>query len=170
MGSNKAYRTESLALAGQLHQHGIGLVYGGGNIGLMGVVADEMLRLGCKVTGVIPKKLVDLEVAHEGLTELMVVDSMLERKARMMDNSDAFIVLPGGSGTLDEFFEVFTFRQLGYSTKPLALLNVDGFYDPLLTLLEHLTGLGFLDRKHPDSLIISNTSADILEKILDHET
>lgn len=166
MGRKKSYREVSLSLAHQLNQHGIGLVYGGGNIGLMGILADEMLKLGSEVVGVIPKKLVDLEVAHTGLTELLIVDSMMERKARMMELSDAFIMLPGGTGTLDEFFEVLTFKQLGYSAKPIALLNVDFFYDPLLQLLEHVIDQQFLDRKHTESLIISDTPSELMEKII----
>ena len=170
LGKKTPFRNESLALAGHFHRHGIGLVYGGGNIGLMGILADEMLKLGGEVIGVIPKKLVALEVAHTGLTELLIVDSMLERKARMMELSDAFVILPGGTGTLDEFFEVFTYKQLGYHAKPIAILNVSGFYDPLLELLENLSAQGFLDRKHPDALIVSETLAEMMEKILLNDT
>lgn len=166
LGRNLLYRQDSLVLARLMHKHGIGLVYGGGNIGLMGILADEILRLGGEVIGVIPKKLVDLEVAHTGLTQLLIVDSMLERKTRMMELSDAFVILPGGMGTLDELFEVLTYKQLGYHKKSIALLNANGFYDPFLTLLKNLTAEGFLKQKHLESLIISDTPDELIVKIL----
>jgi uncharacterized protein (TIGR00730 family) len=120
------------------------LVYGGGNVGLMGVLADAALANGGEVIGVIPRQLVQWEVAHQGLTRLDVVESMHERKARMFDLSDAFVALPGGFGTLDEMFEMLTWRQLGFGDKPCALLDVDGFYSPLVDMMDRMVDRGFV--------------------------
>jgi uncharacterized protein (TIGR00730 family) len=166
MGNMLIYQEASLELARILHQNGIGLVYGGGNIGLMGILADEMLKLGSEVTGVIPKKLVDFEVAHTGLTHLYIVDTMQERKTMMMKLSDAFIIMPGGIGTLDEFFEVLTYKQLGYHAKTIAVLNINGFYDTLIDLLDNLIDQGFLNRQHTESIIIKDSPSDLVEEII----
>jgi uncharacterized protein (TIGR00730 family) len=131
-----------------LAERGLGLVYGGGNVGLMGELADAALAAGGEVIGVIPEALVRWEVAHAGLTDLQVVASMHERKARMAELSDAFIALPGGFGTFEEFCEVLTWSQLGLHTKPCALLNVDGYYDPLLALFDHAVEERFLRPEH----------------------
>ena len=128
-GSKPIYTERAIALGTELAKRGLGLVYGGGNVGLMGVVADAVLAAGGEVIGVIPEQLVNWEVAHKGVTKLEVVGSMHERKARMFDLSDGFIALPGGFGTLDEMFEMLTWRQLGIGDKPCAFLDVDGFYD-----------------------------------------
>src|SRR5262249_45254525 len=128
----------------QLVSHGMGLVYGGGNVGLMGVLADAVLEGGGQVIGVIPNQLVARELAHRGLTQLITVESMHERKARMADLADGFLALPGGIGTMDEFFEAYTWLQLGFHKKPVAVLNVSGFFDPLLDLLRKMTLEGFL--------------------------
>src|SRR5687768_3375935 len=136
-GSNPAYRHVADGLGRAIARSGRRLVYGGGNVGLMGVVADAALADGGEVTGVIPRHLVEREVAHAGLSELRVVDSMHQRKQSMADLSDAFIVLPGGLGTLEEFFEVWTWGQLGLHRKPYGLLNVAAYFDPLLTFLDH---------------------------------
>lgn len=122
----------------------LGLVYGGGNVGLMGVVADAVMQSGGEVIGVIPQALVDRELAHGSVTELIVVRSMHERKARMASLSDAFIALPGGFGTFEEFCEIVTWAQLGMHRKPCALLNVEGYYDPLLTLFDRAVSEGFV--------------------------
>jgi uncharacterized protein (TIGR00730 family) len=132
------------ALAGA----GIGLVYGGGRVGLMGALADAALAAGGEVIGVIPEALVAWEVAHQGLSDLRVVGSMHERKALMADLADAFIAMPGGYGTLEELCEVLTWSQLGLHRKPCGLLNVEGYYDPLLALLDHAVAEGFLRREH----------------------
>jgi len=162
-GIKPVYREECLKLAAGLCSRRIGLVYGGGNIGLMGIIADEMLRLRGEVIGVIPQKMVDIELAHTGLTELHIVGSMHERKALMAQLSDGFIALPGGIGTLDELFEVFTWRQLGYHHKPLGILNVDGYYDLLLLFLKTISADGFLKKEQLEALVIRGNSAELIE-------
>ena len=146
-GAKPIYTERAIALGTELAKRGLGLVYGGGNVGLMGVVADAVLAAGGEVIGVIPEQLVNWEVAHKGVTKLEVVGSMHERKARMFDLSDGFIALPGGFGTLDEMFEMLTWRQLGIGDKPCAFLDVDGFYEPLITMLDRMVSERFL---HPD--------------------
>ncbi|HSR66069.1 MAG TPA: TIGR00730 family Rossman fold protein [Xanthomonadaceae bacterium] len=146
-GAKPAYAERAALLGARLAREGLALVYGGGNVGLMGIVADAALAAGGEVVGVIPEQLVGWEVAHAGLGRLEVVGSMHERKARMFDLSDAFIALPGGFGTLDEMFEMLTWRQLGLGDKPCAFLDVDGYYAPLAAMLDHMVGERFL---HPD--------------------
>lgn len=128
------------------------MVYGGGNVGLMGIVADAVLAGGGEVTGVIPQQLVDMEVAHRGVTQLQIVGSMHERKARMFDLSDGFIALPGGFGTLDEMFEMLTWRQLGLGDKPCAFLDVDGFFEPLIAMMDRMVEERFLHAEQRDDL------------------
>jgi uncharacterized protein (TIGR00730 family) len=146
-GSKPVYAERAMALGDRIAKEGLALVYGGGNVGLMGIVADAVLQAGGEVAGVIPQQLVDWEVAHRGVTRLEIVGSMHERKARMFDLSDAFVALPGGFGTLDEMFEMLTWRQLGLGDKPCAFLDVDGFFDPLMTMLDRMVAERFL---HPD--------------------
>lgn len=146
-GSKPAYTERAMALGMRLARDGLALVYGGGNVGLMGVVADAVLEAGGEVVGVIPQQLVDWEVAHRGVTRLEVVDSMHARKARMFDLADAFVALPGGFGTLDEMFEMLTWRQLGLGDKPCAFLDVDGFYAPLMAMVDRMVAERFL---HPE--------------------
>ena len=146
-GSKPAYTERAIALGDRLAREGIRLVYGGGNVGLMGIVANAVLEAGGEVTGVIPQPLADWEVAHRGLTALQVVGSMHERKMRMFDLSDGFVALPGGFGTLDEMFEMLTWRQLGIGDKPCAFLDVDGFYAPLIGMIDRMVEERFL---HPD--------------------
>ena len=143
-GSKPAYSERAIALGTRLAKENLTLVYGGGNVGLMGTVADAVLAAGGEVVGVIPQQLVDWEVAHRGLTKLEVVDSMHERKARMFDLADAFVALPGGFGTLDEMFEMLTWRQLGLGDKPCAFLDVDGFYAPLIAMMDRMVDERFL--------------------------
>lgn len=143
-GNDAIYAERARALGARLANENLTLVYGGGNVGLMGVVADAALDAGGKVTGVIPEQLVQWEVAHRGLTTLEVVADMHTRKARMFDLSDGFVALPGGFGTLDEMFEMLTWRQLGLGNKPCAFLDVDGFYTPLITMMDHMVDAGFL--------------------------
>ena len=140
---------------------GLGLVYGAGNIGLMGVLADAVLAGGGRAVGVIPEKLVDRELAHDGLNELLVVETMHERMAKMHELSDAYISLPGGIGTREEFFEAVTWRQLDYHAKPIALLNVDGFYDGIEQFFEKMITTGFLRPKHSE-LFFSETDPNRL--------
>jgi uncharacterized protein (TIGR00730 family) len=164
-GSNAGIRSEygiaAQELATVLARRGLGLVYGGGKVGLMGMLADSMLEVGGEVIGVIPQSLVAKEVAHHDVTELRVVDTMHQRKALMNDLSDAFIALPGGFGTLEEFFEILTWSQLGIHGKPSGLLNVSGYYDSLLAMLDHAVSERFLRPAHRE-LVIADIDADAL--------
>ena len=146
-GSKPVYTERAIAFGTRIAKEGLALVYGGGNVGLMGVVADAVLEAGGEVIGVIPEQLVNWEVAHKGVTRLEVVANMHERKARMFDLADGFVALPGGFGTLDEMFEMLTWRQLGIADKPCAFLDVDGFYAPLLAMMDRMVEERFL---HPD--------------------
>ena len=146
-GARPAYADKAVQLGDRLAREGLAVVYGGGNVGLMGIVADAALAAGGEVIGVIPQQLVGWEVAHQGLTRLDIVANMHERKARMFDLSDGFIALPGGFGTLDEMFEMLTWRQLGLGDKPCAFLDVDGFYAPLIAMMDRMVEERFL---HPD--------------------
>ncbi len=154
---------ETLGLA--LAARGATLVYGGASIGLMGTVADAALSAGGKVVGVIPKGLLRKEVAHAGLTELHVVDTMHVRKALMAERSDAFVALPGGYGTLDELCEILTWAQLQIHRKPMALLNVAGYFDKLLGFFDHATTTGLLRAPHRQMLLVGESAADVLEKV-----
>ena len=161
LGSKPIYRETAKSVGQLIAQQQLRLVYGGGNIGLMGVVADAVLEHGGEVVGVIPGHLQEKEVGHAGLTELHVVSTMHERKALMANLSDAFIALPGGFGTFEEFCEILTWAQLDLHRKPCGLLNVDGFYDPLLTLFDRAVDDGFL-RPEYRSMVLTATDADEL--------
>jgi hypothetical protein len=160
-GSRPEYEAAARAFGTLLAERGIGLVYGGGHLGLMGVIADAALAAGGEVVGVIPQKLVEWEVAHPGLTELHVVASMHERKQMMADLADAFVALPGGIGTMEELFEVWAWLHLGYHQKPCALLNVAGFYDPLITFLDRMVDEGFL-KTGTREMLLTGTDAERL--------
>ena len=149
-GGKAAYAARAAALGMRIANEGMAMVYGGGNVGLMGIAADAALAAGGEVIGVIPEQLVGWEVAHRGVTRLEVVANMHERKARMFDLSDAFVAMPGGFGTLDEMFEMLTWRQLGLGDKPCAFLDVEGFYVPLLAMLDRMVEERFLhaDQRH----------------------
>ncbi len=149
-GNKPIYAERAKALGTRIASEGLQLVYGGGNVGLMGIVADAVLTNGGEVVGVIPEQLVQWEVAHKGITRLEVVANMHERKARMFDLADAFVALPGGFGTLDEMFEMLTWRQLGLGQKPCAFLDVDGFYAPLMGMIDRMVEERFLhaDQRH----------------------
>jgi uncharacterized protein (TIGR00730 family) len=147
-GTREIYARSARDLGRALTKRNIGLVFGGGHIGRMGILADAVLQAGGQTWGVIPQALVDKELAHTGLTELHVVKTMHERKALMADLADAFIALPGGVGTADEFFEILTWRQLGIHSKPIGILNVNGFFDHLLAWLDHASSEGFLLKDH----------------------
>lgn len=146
-GAGNAYQLAARALGDSIARRGLRLVYGGGSVGLMRIVADAALEVGGEVIGVIPQQLVDLEVAHHGLTGLEVVDSMHTRKQRMFELGDAFIALPGGFGTLDEMFEMLTWRQLGLGRKPCAFLDVNGYWTPLMAMIDRMVEERFL---HPE--------------------
>lgn len=144
-GTLPTYRDQAARLGALCGQQGIEVVYGGGHVGLMGVVADAAMAAGGRVSGLIPERLLQREVGHRDITDLIVTDSMSNRKDQMVEKSDAFAVLPGGLGTLDELFEVLTLRQLGYHRKPTVLINVDGFWDPLEALIRQVVDKGFAD-------------------------
>jgi len=164
-GARSEYAEAARALATVLAERKMGIVYGGGNVGLMGVLADAALEHGGEVIGVIPRKLVEKEVAHRGVTELRIVETMHERKALMNDLSDAFIALPGGFGTLDEFFEVLTWSQLGFHGKPCALLNVAGYYDGMLAMLDHAVTERFLRPAHRELVIADTDPLRLLQRL-----
>ncbi len=145
---------------------GLDLVYGGGRTGLMGAAADAALAAGGRVIGVIPRSLAEMEVAHAGLTELRLVDSMHERKAMMADLSDGFAALPGGLGTLDEWFEIWTWAQLGFHDKPIGLLNFEGFFDPLLKFLDHLVTEGFVRPEHRAMAVVEREVRTLIDRLL----
>ncbi|NHO41289.1 TIGR00730 family Rossman fold protein [Acetobacter fabarum] len=165
VGRGPAYLHAAEQLGLLMARRGIGLVYGGASVGLMGAVANAVLAGGGQVTGVIPQALVAREVAHNGLEDLRIVGSMHERKALMADMSDAFIALPGGIGTLEELFEVWTWTQLGNHAKPCGVLNVNGFYSTLGTFLDHVVAEGFLKPAHRAILQVGQTPEDLLDRL-----
>ena len=152
-----------------LAQRGIGVVYGGGKLGLMGAVADAAIKAGGEVIGIIPKALVALEVAHPGLSELHVVDTMHQRKQAFTDLSDGFLTLPGGTGTMDELWEALSWAQLGYHAKPVGLLNVAGYYDGIVSYWMMMQDVGFLRPQHRDLLISNTNLVDLLAEMAMHE-
>ena len=162
-GNDPAYAAGARRLGRTLAEEGITLVYGGGRVGLMGVVADTILDADGEVTGVIPKALVEREIAHSGLTDLRVVGSMHERKALMSELSEGFIALPGGTGTLEEFFEVLTWAQLGEHEKPCGLLNLAGYYDPLVALFDHMVAKGFLSEGYRATVLVETEPEPLLD-------
>ena len=168
-GKSKEFMEAATLLGQELVSHNIGLVYGGSNVGLMGRIADSVLEGGGEAVGVIPHSLVSKEVAHTGLTELRVVNSMHERKAAMVDLADGFIALPGGLGTLEELFEVMTWAQLGFHQKPCAMLNVNGYYDNLIAFLDHAVAQQFVKDIHRNMLIVEEQPADLLQRMLDYQ-
>jgi uncharacterized protein (TIGR00730 family) len=164
-GGSPAYAEAASAVGRLLAAEGIGLVFGGGRVGLMGVVADAVLAGGGEAIGVIPEALLRREVGHTGLTELLVVESMHERKARMADLSDGFVALPGGFGTLEELFEVVTWAQLGIHPKPCGLLDVAGYYEPLLQLLDRGVDESFIRPQHRGLVLAGTDPARLLERM-----
>ena len=165
MGARAEFAAAADDLGRAIAERGYGLVFGGGSIGLMGVAADAALDAGAEVFGVIPDLIMDCEVGHNGLTELCVVRSMHERKAMMADRADAFIALPGGFGTMDEFMEIVTWAQLGIHSKPCVLVNVAGYYDPLLRFLEVAVEDGFIRPKNRTLIQVAQSPAEALEMI-----
>lgn len=168
-GLSSDYRTAAEDLGRLIARQGIGLVYGGAAVGLMGAVADAALAAGGEVIGVIPEALVQREVAHKGLEDLRVVGSMHERKQLMADLSDGFIALPGGIGTFEELFEVWTWTQLGTHAKPCAILNVRGFYDHLLAFLDHVVDEAFLKQVHRDMIVVADKPDVLLAALKSHQ-
>lgn len=165
LGRRDRYRKAAQALGIELAEREITLVYGGGNVGLMGVMADSVLAAGGHVIGVIPQALVAKELAHQGLSELRIVGSMHERKGLMADLSDAFIALPGGLGTLEELCEVATWTQLGFHSKACGVLNIDGFYDKLLSFLNHATEEQFIRPEHREIILAAEEPAILMNKL-----
>lgn len=164
-GSSPHFRETAALLGRRLAERGVGLVYGGAQVGLMGIVADAALAAGGDVQGVIPTSMTTREIAHRGLTRLHVVDTMAQRKDLMAELADAFIALPGGIGTLDELFETWTLHHLGERVKPVALLDVDGFFAPLLQMVEHTVEAGFLSRGTADALVVDTDVDALLDRI-----
>ena len=162
MGSDDVFAGCARATAKAMAARDIDLVYGGGRLGLMGLIADSVLAEGGEVHGVIPQALVDIEVAHTGLTELYTVANMHERKAKMTDLADAFLALPGGIGTLDELFEAWSWNALGYHAKPFCLLNIDGFWDGLIAFIDHATASGFLSKQRRAQLLVAQTPEEAI--------
>ena len=168
-GKNPIYEEGAKALANEMVKRNMALVYGAGNVGLMGVIADAMLEAGMDVYGISPQKLVDIEVAHRGLTELTVVETMRDRKWLMAEKGDGFIAMPGGIGTFEELFEIMTLNQLAYISKPLALYNVNGYYDGLIAFLQQSAKEGFLHQAQLDLLIVSSDPVELLDKMAGFE-
>lgn len=168
-GSDPAYSAAARELGVLLAERGITLIYGGGDVGLMGEIADATLKAGGQVEGIIPNFLMEKEVGHRGLTRLHLVDTMHERKALMAELSDAFVAMPGGLGTMEEIFEVWTWLQLALHNKPCGLLNVAGFYDPLVTFLEHMTTQRFVKAEHKDLLMVHEAPDAILEALSSYD-
>ena len=168
-GTDLRYRQAAIELGGLLAQRSHGLVYGGGHVGLMGIIADAVLEAGASVTGVIPRPMIERELAHETVTKLYVVSSMHERKALMASLSDAFIALPGGYGTLEELFEVVAWAQLGIHRKPIGLLNVAGYFDALLSLVDHMIGEGFIKSRHRGLFVTAEQPRALLDALQQHQ-
>ncbi len=168
LGKKDAYATAAKSLAESLVARNITLVYGAASIGIMGTVADQMLKLGGQVIGVIPKALAHKEITHSNLTELYVTQSMHERKMKMAELSDGFIALPGGIGTMEELFEIWTWAQLGFHKNPCGLLNIDGYYNALIQFVDHMQQEQFVKSKHHDLLMIADDPEKLLEKFISY--
>jgi len=168
-GRLEAYASAAVALAEALVSRNIRLVYGGASIGIMGVVADQVLKLGGEVVGVIPKALSHKEIVHQHLTELYITESMHERKMQMAELSDGFIALPGGIGTLEELFEIWTWAQLGFHQKPCGLLNVAGYYDSLIQFLDHVLAEQFVKQNTHALLMVENNPDTLLNRYLNYQ-
>lgn len=168
-GTDEIFKTQAILLGNKLAEENIGLVYGGANVGLMGAVADGVLEKGGEVFGVLPNFLRSKEIAHDHLTELFLVETMHERKTKMNELCDGVIALPGGFGTLEEFFEMLTWAQLGLHKKPIAILNIDGFYDSLITFIQTTVDKGFLKQVNQDMLIVSDNIEELLDKMKNYE-
>ena len=162
-GTDPAFAEAARATAAAMVREKVQLVYGGGRLGLMGLIADSVLELGGFVYGVIPQALVDIEVAHPSVTELHIVETMHERKAKMTDLADAFLALPGGIGTLDEFFEAWSWNALGYHKKPFCLLNVKGYWDGLIEFIDHAAEAGFMSPQRRRQLLVATSPEEALE-------
>ena len=163
-GARKGYRVEAARLGRTLAERNLGLIYGGASVGLMGTVADAVIDAGGRAVGVIPQSLIDMEIAHTGLADLHVVNSMHERRALMAQLSDGFIALPGGIGTLEELFEIMTFAQLRFHQKPCGLLNIEGYYDQLIDFLNNAQTQGFVSSAQTRYLLVDQTVDGLLDR------
>ena len=168
-GASEIYRLEAVKFARILVEQGITLVYGGASVGIMGTVADTVLREGGKAIGVIPALLEGREIAHKNLTELHRVSTMHERKSKMIELADGFVALPGGFGTLDEFAEVFTWSQIGLHQKPVGLININNYYDPLLSLISKMTDEQFMQEKYRHMAVVENDGNALIRRFRDYE-
>lgn len=168
-GTDSIYKEQAFLLGQTLAKQDIQLIYGGADVGLMGAIADGTLSENGKVTGVLPHFLQSKEIAHKNLTELIIVETMHERKTKMNELCDGALVLPGGYGTLEEFFEMITWAQLGLHKKPIGVLNIDGFYDDLINLVQNMVNKGFLKQINRDMLLVSDDIDDLLEKMRDYQ-
>lgn len=166
VGASGIYQQQAVALASELVNRKITLVYGGGRVGIMGVLANSILEQGGQVIGVMPKLLVEREISHTGLTKSYIVDTMLQRKQKMIDLADGFIALPGGFGTLEEFSEVFTWGQIGLHAKPCGLLNVNNYWAPLVAMIEKMADEKFLQEKYRYMAIVDDNPANLLDRFL----
>ncbi len=170
MGKDVRYREAAEHLGEVLAQHDCTLYYGGGNVGLMTIIADKMLEKGKKVIGIIPKQLVTMEVAHFGVSKLIEVDSMAERKDMLINESDAIIAMPGGFGTLDELFEIIVLNQLRYTNKAVALYNTLNYYDSLVNFIDHAVDQGFIREEHRNNIIISDNPETLFNELSKHKS
>lgn len=168
-GNEKIFKEYVSKLGHTLASRGIGVVYGGAKVGLMGIIADSVLNAGGEVIGVIPKFLQGKEIAHDKLTDLIIVDTMHQRKSKMDELSDGVIALPGGFGTMEEFFEILTWGQLGLHKKPMGLLNIDGFFDPLLQFIQNMVDKGFLKRINQEMVLVSSDVDQLLDRMENYQ-
>ena len=170
MGNDPRYKEAAAQLGEVLAQNDCTLYYGGANVGLMKIIADKMLERGKRVVGIIPKLITDMEIAHEGVTEMIEVDTMSERKLMLINESDAFIAMPGGFGTLDEIFEITVQNQLRISDKPVALYNTLNYYDSMIQFIDHAVSQGFIRKEHRDNIIISDNPETLFKELSRHKS
>ena len=170
MGNDPRYQEAAAQLGEVLAQNDSTLYYGGANVGLMKIIADKMLEKGKRVVGIIPKLITDMEIAHEGVTEMMEVDSMSERKLMLINESDAFIAMPGGFGTLDELFEITVLNQLRITDKPVALYNTLNYYDSMMQFVNHAVSQGFIRKEHRDNIIVSDNPETLFKELSRHKS
>ena len=170
MGNDPRYQEAAAQLGEFLAQNDCTLYYGGANVGLMKIIADKMLERGKQVVGIIPKLITDMEIAHEGVTEMIEVDSMSERKLMLINESDAFIAMPGGFGTLDELFEITVLNQLRITDKPVALYNTLNYYDSMMQFIDHAVSQGFIRKEHRDNIIVSDNPETLFKELSRHKS
>ena len=170
MGNDLRYKEAAERLGEVLAQNDCTLYYGGASVGLMKIIADKMLENGKKVVGIIPKLITDMEIAHEGVTEMIEVDSMSERKLMLINESDAFIAMPGGFGTLDELFEITVLNQLRITDKPVALYNTLNYYDSMMQFIDHAVSQGFIRKEHRDNIIVSDNPETLFKELSKHKS